>query len=673
MIVIIGVCILAIMIKNRQGETSTLTISELRWIENNKNKVIDIAVINDLPIFGYEGEGVFFEFIKELQTATPLEFNLVPYQFQTKPSLGEYVFKVLKTNINPHKNQLLIYQDEYVVIGSNKNKLNAIDELSNKTIGFLSGDENLITDYLSIATNIKYTSYENKETLLTAFNNNEIELCIVPYNIFIDEILSHNNYHIVFQLREINKKYVLELSKNNKALNSIIKKYWYEWQSQQQELTYHHYLFNLYLDKMNINSKTKNAFTGRTYTYGVLKTLPYEMLVDDHLIGINGQYINKFKKFAGLEFVYINYKNINDLKRDFAAGKIDMAFNYYDMQTDNYIKTMSPFNEEYVLLGHNSSGIAVNSLAALNNVTVLVVKDTFLAKEISGNKKIKIKTFNNFEQLLHNLNKKHVVLIDRGNYEYYKNSVLLDYRVLYNHNLPKDYTFVINNRNENKVLASTFDRFIATTNYQQVEQEALLELLEDPVKEYYLKNISRYLLVTILGVLLLMRTVIVLYKRSKVTRKLKKEDKLRYTDPITNLKNRAYLNDHINQWEEGNIYPQSIIIVDLNNIKYVNDNYGHEEGDNLITKAAAILINSQLENSEIIRTDGNEFLIYLVGYTESQTLSYCRKLYKELKNLPYEFGAALGFSMIEDEIKTIDDAINEATLDMRTNKEEQKD
>ena len=43
-----------------------------------------------------------------------------------------------------------------------------------------------------------------------------------------------------------------------------------------------------------------------------------------------------------------------------------------------------------------------------------------------------------------------------------------------------------------------------------------------------------------------------------------------------------------------------------------------------------------------------------------------------MKNLPHEFGAAVGYSMILDEIKTLDDAINEATLEMITNKEEYK-
>ena len=92
----------------------------------------------------------------------------------------------------------------------------------------------------------------------------------------------------------------------------------------------------------------------------------------------------------------------------------------------------------------------------------------------------------------------------------------------------------------------------------------------------------------------------------------------------------------------------------------------------MIIKAAGILVNTQLENSEIIRTDGNEFLVYLVGYSESQIATYVKKLNKEMKDLPYGFGASVGYSMIVDDIKTIDDAINEAVLDMRTNKEEGK-
>ena len=139
---------------------------------------------------------------------------------------------------------------------------------------------------------------------------------------------------------------------------------------------------------------------------------------------------------------------------------------------------------------------------------------------------------------------------------------------------------------------------------------------------------------------------------------------------LTSLKNRNYLNDNIEKWDNSEVYPQTIIVIDLNNVAYINDNYGHQEGDNLIREAANILIKSQISNTEIIRTNGNEFLIYMVGYDEKQVIAYIRKLNKEFKELAHGFGAAIGYSTINDAIKTIDDAVNEATLDMRNNKEE---
>ena len=80
--------------------------------------------------------------------------------------------------------------------------------------------------------------------------------------------------------------------------------------------------------------------------------------------------------------------------------------------------------------------------------------------------------------------------------------------------------------------------------------------------------------------------------------------------------------------------------------KYINDNKGHEEGDTVIKKAASILIVNQDANTDIIRTDGTEFLIYMVGYSEKDVVAYTRKIYKELKELPYGFGATIGYSMI---------------------------
>ena len=161
--------------------------------------------------------------------------------------------------------------------------------------------------------------------------------------------------------------------------------------------------------------------------------------------------------------------------------------------------------------------------------------------------------------------------------------------------------------------------------------------------------------------------------KSKMKKQLLKEERHKYMDYLTSLKNRNYLSFNISSWNELEVFPKAVIVIDLNNIKYINDKYGHLEGDKEIRKAASILINTQLENSEIIRIDGNEFLIYLMEYNERQIEIYSKKLKRELKKLPHSFGASIGYSVINSEVKSIEDAINEASIMMRKDKKNEKE
>ena len=109
--------------------------------------------------------------------------------------------------------------------------------------------------------------------------------------------------------------------------------------------------------------------------------------------------------------------------------------------------------------------------------------------------------------------------------------------------------------------------------------------------------------------------------------------------------------------------------MDINRVKELNDTLGHEEGDKQIQAVANILIKTQIDNTEIMRTDGNEFMVYAIGYSEKQIVSYMKKLLKEFGKLPYDYGVPMGFSMIEDDTKLVEDAFNEASIQMRKNKD----
>ena len=181
-----------------------------------------------------------------------------------------------------------------------------------------------------------------------------------------------------------------------------------------------------------------------------------------------------------------------------------------------------------------------------------------------------------------------------------------------------------------------------------------------------LENIPLFYYVVLAGVIVI-GIAIARLNREKIAKL--NEEKSRFIDPLTSLKNRNYLNSHIDKWDENKVYPQAIIVIDLNGLKDINNEHGYEEGDNVIRAAANILVNNQLKNTDIMRTDGNEFMIYMVGYDEDHVVLYMRKLYKLMKELPHELGATLGYSMILNDVKLVEDAINDAVVDIKNSKD----
>ena len=372
--------------------------------------------------------------------------------------------------------------------------------------------------------------------------------------------------------------------------------------------------------------------------------MPFEGKLNRNFSGITSTYLGIFSDMTGATYKYIEYKNINKLIEALNNKKVDLAVNYYDVNSSNYVDSVSLGTIKYVILAHQSNKDSFDNLVSISDDNIKMVGNTKLYKYISG--------------INSNIN----------TYKDYKNSSLKKYVIKYMGESTVSNTFLLNN--DNKVLNNLFNFYLSTTSNNNIESMAIDNSLNMASRniliEFIISNIT-YL------VLLVIAVVFLLYKfnrKVKVTKKIKKEDKMMYLDVMTNLKNRNYLNDNLSYWEDNKVYPQAVVVIDLNNISIINDTKGHEEGDRQIKSAASILIKTQRENSEIIRTDGNEFLIYLVGYEENQIVTYVNKLMKEFKSLPYEYGASMGYFMITSESTTIDDAINEALIKMRENKGE---
>ncbi len=91
------------------------------------------------------------------------------------------------------------------------------------------------------------------------------------------------------------------------------------------------------------------------------------------------------------------------------------------------------------------------------------------------------------------------------------------------------------------------------------------------------------------------------------------------TDELTNLYNRRGWNRLLVAEEERcrrHGHPAAVLVIDLNNLKFVNDTYGHDAGDQLIKLAANALNSAARSNDVVARLGGDEFGVLCVECDE---------------------------------------------------------
>lgn len=120
-------------------------------------------------------------------------------------------------------------------------------------------------------------------------------------------------------------------------------------------------------------------------------------------------------------------------------------------------------------------------------------------------------------------------------------------------------------------------------------------------------------------------------------------ERVGYYDPLTNLPNRRFLNDHLNKLilqagRCGENKSFAVIFVDLVRFKYVNDAHGHSVGDRLLQMVAKRFNNSCMdcEQAIISRFGGDEFVLVNELATTTESIQNCVKRVNELLEKPFK-------------------------------------
>ena len=137
-----------------------------------------------------------------------------------------------------------------------------------------------------------------------------------------------------------------------------------------------------------------------------------------------------------------------------------------------------------------------------------------------------------------------------------------------------------------------------------------------------------------------------------------------FTDCLTGLYNRVYLEFlHKRACNKKDCWVSGIMI-DLNGFKQINDNYGHAEGDLALCIVADLLRKSFSEYGVVTRYAGDEFVIML-NTTDDQLIQKIIKSAKknfvtenEKNDKPYQLSASMGYAITNLSNETIDDFMN---------------
>ena len=640
-------------------DETKLSVEEKEWITENLSTMHNLHIEKNIDVYSKNGSGVFYDFVEDFQQEYNLKVNLIPHE-----STEEITTSAFKTVYELEDNDLVFQEEHYVLISKEKENISRVSDITDKKIGALSVDEKIISKYFENMNN-SIISYETQSDLYNALNeNNDIQYVIVPLEENLTSILS-NNYEIIYHIGDL-KKYIVYNIKDEEIINNIIKKYYAEWSEKNLKESINKNKLALFIDALQISDKDINKIQSQTYNYGFINNNPYEILISGSYGGIVSEYINSFSEFSNTEFTFTKYKTFAKFTEAIANNKIDIFYNYYNLDT-KYTKIDSLSNISFVVVANQQNKIVINSISSLSGKTVYVLKNSILEKYLTSIGGINIKTYANEKDLKKIAKKDNIIVIDKESFNYYNKTLLTNYNVRYTNILSETYNFYSKN---NETFILLFNKYIKTLDPEEYKIKGLYNHNLTMKSGTLLGKVAKYSLIIIALILIIIFFAYRSTKKIKIAKKIKKEDKMKYIDQLTSLKNRNYLNENIANWNKNTIYPQATIIIDLNQVQTINDTMGYEQGDAQIKAAANVLIKTQLDNTDIMRTDGNEYLIYLVGYQEKQVVSYIRKLYTEFKNLPYEHVAAIGYSMITNDIKTIEDAINESVEDMRNKKEE---
>lgn len=146
------------------------------------------------------------------------------------------------------------------------------------------------------------------------------------------------------------------------------------------------------------------------------------------------------------------------------------------------------------------------------------------------------------------------------------------------------------------------------------------------------------------------------------------------TDVLTGLYNRVYFEEYTNEIMNKDVFPLSVISADCDDLKIINDKFGHAAGDQYISMAAKLLVENLPKECIVFRMGGDEFLVLLPNVSKKTAEEYVDMLIERSSNYKtndFDLQISLGVHTTETADNSIDKCIalsDESMYEAKKNK-----
>lgn len=190
--------------------------------------------------------------------------------------------------------------------------------------------------------------------------------------------------------------------------------------------------------------------------------------------------------------------------------------------------------------------------------------------------------------------------------------------------------------------------------------EEYFNLADDTVSaaEFYSQGLASKILTAeiIAGIFMILEVILIIYKsvsNVKMIRQMRELDRLAYIDQHTGLPNKSRCMQYL---DNKSAVPEHTVVMmfDLNFLKQVNDDLGHEAGDSLIKNFAVLLRNNVSPQHFVGRFGGDEFLVISHGVSKDdlahmeQKLLEAETLFNETSHRGYTLSFSYGYACSDD-------------------------